>query len=428
MQNIISDFNNQVKDSSLLKNEKSEAFETFTRLGFPTLKHEEWKYTNLKKITGQELKFSVKENGSVTKEMVENNRIAGKDVIVVVFENGIFRPELSDAIRNESILIKNLAAASSETAVKEYLGKIATYHNETFVALNTSFMNDGIFIHITGNQVSDIPVHFMHFNSHTGQGDVSTVRNLIIAEKNSKTTFVESYHSTNNTATGFTNCVNEILIKEGAGLELVKAQLESGQTSQVNFTQVIQEKNSLFDGVTITLSGALVRNNLHILLRDVNCTSHLYGLYILDDHQIVDNHTLVDHAMPHCMSHELYKGLIGGHGAGVFNGKIFVRKDAQKTNAYQSNKNILLSDHAQVNTKPQLEIFADDVKCTHGATTGQMDDEALFYLRSRGIGEMNARTMLNIAFAGDVLNNIKEEILRENLLNLAVEKLHNNGL
>ena len=405
---------------------RKEAFETFTRLGIPTLKHEEWKYTNLKKISGQELNFNPKPEFFVTKEMVLQNRIAGKNSTVLVFENGIFRPEISDKFPDKSIVIKNLAAAADETGVKNYLGKIASYTNETFVALNTSYLNDGIYLFIPEGAVLDQPVHFMHFNSHTGQGDVATVRNLIIAEKNSKASFIESYHSTHEGATGFTNCVNEILIKENAGLELVKAQLESENTSQVNYTQVFQERNSLFDGVTITLSGALVRNNLHIRLDDVNCTSHLYGLYILDGEQIVDNHTLVDHAKPHCMSNELYKGLIGGNGSAVFNGKIFVRKDAQKTNAYQSNKNILLSDHAQVNTKPQLEIFADDVKCTHGATTGQMDDEALFYLRSRGIGELNARTMLNIAFAGDVLNNIKEDVLRENLLNLAVDKLHAN--
>ena len=427
MQNIISDFNNQVKETSLLKKEKSEAFEVFTRLGFPGLKHEEWKYTSLKPITGQELNFNAGKGNVVTKEMVLQNRIADNESLVLVFENGIFRPELSDATNNTGIIIKNLAAAASEMAVQEYLGKIAPYHNESFVALNTSFLNDGIFIHITANHVAELPVHFMHFNSHTGSGDVATVRNLVVVEKHAKAAFIESYHSTENGA-GFTNCVNEILLKENASLELVKAQLESDATSHVNFTQVLQEKNSLFDGVTITLSGGLVRNNLHIRLEDVNCTSHLFGLYVLDGNQIVDNHTLVDHAKPHCMSNELYKGLIGGNGSAVFNGKIFVRKDAQKTNAYQSNKNILLSDNAQVNTKPQLEIFADDVKCTHGATTGQMDEEALFYLRSRGIGEMNARTMLHIAFAGDVLGNIKEETLRDNLLNLAVDKLHKNGI
>jgi Fe-S cluster assembly protein SufD len=173
----------------------------------------------------------------------------------------------------------------------------------------------------------------------------------------------------------------------------------------------------------VTLGGKLVRNNLHIRLNDVNCTAHLYGLYILNGDQLTDTHTLVDHAMPHCLSNELYKGILDGKSSGVFNGKIMVRQDAQKTNAYQSNKTILLSDNAQMNTKPQLEIFADDVKCTHGATTGQLDEEALFYLRSRGIGEQSARTMLNIAFAADVLGNIKHEGLRSALQALAEQKL-----
>ena len=416
------------KKSDAFQPIRKEALESFDRIGFPSTKNEEWKYTNLKGLAQQDLKFKT-DQLSATKETVDRFRIAGKDASVLVFENGIFRNELSDTLHQQNkIIVKNLASVIHTTEVTSHLGKIASFSNESFVALNTAFVNDGVFIQVPAYFISGQTIHIMHINSTTDAGYVSTVRNLVIAEKSSKVAIVESYHSINDDCNGFTNSVTEVLVKENAQVELVKAQLESVNTSQVSFTQVIQEKNSLFDTVTVTLSGSLVRNNLHIKLDDVNCTSHLYGLYILDGEQLVDNHTLVDHAKPHCFSNELYKGLIGGRASAVFNGKIFVRKDAQKTNAYQSNKNILLSDNAQINTKPQLEIFADDVKCTHGTTTGQMDEEALFYLRARGIGEQNARALLNIAFASDVLNNIKNDTLRESLLNLAVDKLHRNEL
>jgi Fe-S cluster assembly protein SufD len=183
-------------------------------------------------------------------------------------------------------------------------------------------------------------------------------------------------------------------------------------------------KNSNHHITTISLGGSLVRNNLHIRLDDINCSTYLNGLYIADGNQLMDNHSLVDHAMPNCYSNELYKGIIGGDATGVFNGKIFVRKDAQKTNAYQSNKNILLSDNASMNAKPQLEIFADDVKCSHGATIGQIDEEALFYLRARGIGEASARALLNHAFAADVIDQIPDEQVKDKLLEIISEKLN----
>ncbi|MFM8950148.1 MAG: Fe-S cluster assembly protein SufD, partial [Bacteroidota bacterium] len=222
---------------------------------------------------------------------------------------------------------------------------------------------------------------------------------------------------------GITTNVTEVVVKRNGNVTWVKAQLENELTSQISFTQVEQEQDSRFSSTVVTTGGHLVRNNLHIRLNGTNCNSYMYGLYLLSGEQLCDNHTLVDHAMPHCESNELYKGVLGGKSTGVFNGKIFVRQDAQKTNAYQSNKNILLSDDAQMNTKPQLEIFADDVKCSHGTTTGQLDDEALFYLRARGIGEQSARTLLNIAFAADVLDHIEMETLKQNLQSIAEEKL-----
>ena len=425
---ISSEFEVFEKKSDILKDVRREAIGVVNQLGFPTTRHEEWKYTNLKTITSHQLEFGkVTSIYQVTREDVDRFRIAGKNELVLVFENGRYVPSLSDVIpQNANIKISSLADSMETEVVQNYLGKVAAYQNETFVALNTAFILDGIVVHVTANSQIARPIHFMHISNSGNAANVTNIRNLIVADEGSKVSVTESYHSLNNTCKGLINTVTEVVVKANAFVEHVKAQLDAETTNQINFTQVNQEKDSTFDTVTVTLSGALVRNNLHIRLNGVNCTSHLFGLYILDGEQVVDNHTLVDHAMPNCFSNELYKGIIGGKASGVFNGKIFVRKDAQKTNAYQSNKNILLSDEAQINTKPQLEILADDVKCTHGATTGQMDEDALFYLRARGIGEQSAKALLNIAFAGDVLNNIKNEELKNNLLDLAVEKLHKN--
>lgn len=397
----------------------------FERLGFPTARHEEWKYTSLKELASLPLDFTgTTTSPRLKKADLEKFRIAGAGACLVVFENGLFNPSLSEIPPMDSgIIVKNLATCVEEPEVIEYLGKTAPYEQEAFVALNNAYFTDGVYIRIADKADLEKPVHILYMGTGKKASQITTVRNLVVAGKYSRAVLTESYHSLDDDCSGITNSVTEVVVRQNATLELVKAQLESLSTSHISFTQATQERDSIFDTVTLTLGGKLVRNNLHIKLNDTNCTAHLFGLYLLNGEQLADNHTLVDHAMPHCFSNELYKGILDGKSTGVFNGKIMVRQDAQKTNAYQSNKTILLSDDAQMNAKPQLEIFADDVKCTHGATTGQLDEEALFYLRSRGIGEQNARTLLNIAFAADVLNNIKSEELRNNLQALAERKL-----
>jgi Fe-S cluster assembly protein SufD len=420
---IIKSFNTFDKRTDALSNLRKIGIDTFQKLGIPTTQHEEWKYTSLKDIVVSPISFQNSENASkITVAEIEKFLLAGKNVHLIVFENGVYNRSLS-TINASNLLISSIGSNQNNPIVEAFLGKIAAIENESLVALNMAYINDGAFIYIPDNTIADVAIHILYINSSQNESTVQSVRNLIVAGENSRATITESYHSLNENGRGLTNSVTEIVVQQNANVELVKAQLESNQTSHISFTQVIQERNSTFDTVTVTLGGKLVRNNLHIKLNDVNCTSHLFGLYILNGEQHTDNHTLVDHAMPNCFSNELYKGIIDGGATGVFNGKIFVRKDAQKTNAFQSNKNILLSDNAQMNTKPQLEIFADDVKCSHGATTGQLDEEALFYLRARGIGEQSARTLLNIAFVGDVLNNIKTETLRSNLQVMAEKKL-----
>jgi Fe-S cluster assembly protein SufD len=241
---------------------------------------------------------------------------------------------------------------------------------------------------------------------------LAQTRNLIIAETNSKATIIEKYRSIDSQHHTFTNAVTEIFVAPNAHLDHYKVQNEEKNASQINTTQVYQKSDSHFSNTTITLNGSLIRNNLNIALFGSNCEAYMNGLYMPNENMHVDNHTLADHQLPHSYSNELYKGILDGKATGVFNGKIYVRQDAQKTNAFQSNKNILLSETATVNTKPQLEIWADDVKCSHGCTVGAMDEEPLFYLRARGVPFNEARAMLMFAFAEDVLSRIKVEALR----------------
>ena len=248
-------------------------------------------------------------------------------------------------------------------------------------------------------------------------------RVLVVAEEQSEFTVVESFHTHGSGALTCNNIVSEVVVGNAARVHYAKVQVEGDEAQHINYHKVNMARDSYQHLTTLTLGGAIVRNNLNIRLDDEQVNAYLNGLYVLNQKQVIDNHTLVDHAMPNCYSNELYKGIIGDEAQGVFNGKIWVREDAQKTNAYQSNKNLLLSNQASMNTKPQLEIYADDVKCSHGATTGQLDDEALFYLRARGIGETAARSLLNHAFAADVIEQVENETLRESLMQLLDVKL-----
>ena len=392
-------------------------------IGFPTTRHEEWKYTNVSPILNTAFshpgpQFRLK------KEDIQSWMLAGKDAILLVFENGYLNTDLSslDGLP-EKVIIASLSAQRSNAIVKQHLAKYAPMKQESFVVLNTAFVSDGAFIYLPANIQIEKPVHVLYVNDSEFHPTVIYPRNLIVADKNASVKVAVSYHSIGSTNAGFTNAVTEVVTGQNAQVELIKIQNENESAFHISHTEAILSKDSVFNISTITLGGKIVRNNLHIVLSETNSVAHLYGLYITDGNQLVDNHTLVDHMSPNCESNELYKGVLGGKSSGVFNGKVFVRQDAQKTNAYQSNKNILLSDEATMNTKPQLEIFADDVKCSHGATTGQMDAEALFYLRSRGIGEQEAKAFLNIAFAADVIKNISIEALRDRLMPLIENKL-----
>ena len=416
--------NNNLTGPVQLKQVRKDALTAFETLGIPSTKHEEWKYTNLTPLSRSE--FHPALYHTLSEKDVVNNMIAGKDVVLLVFENGKLNEQLSNFKGLPTGLsIGNLADNLEHPLVLENISRHASFQNEAMVALNTAHISEGSFIHIAKGISFDKPIHLLYISG--GEADtLAFPRNLLVAEKNSSVKIIESFHSRGK-ETAFINIVTEIVMEENSKVEWSKIQMENENTFHVSHTECTQAANSIFDIHTITYGGKIVRNNLHIVLNGKNITSNLNGLYVGGGDAVIDNHTLVDHAMPNCQSNELYKGVLDGRSKGVFNGKIFVRKDAQKSNAYQSNKNILMSNEASMNAKPQLEIFADDVKCSHGATTGQLDKEALFYLRSRGIGEDAARAFLTIAFAEDVLNRITNETLRENLKERINERLTTNN-
>ena len=404
--------NNNLVGPVYLKEIRKKALARFEELGLPTTKHEEWKYTNLLPLSKSE--FHPALYNTLDKKEVNEDMIAGKDVFLLVFENGKLNKELS-SYENlpKGVTVGDLSENFEHPAVIANLTKHASYENEALVALNTAHILDGAFIHVEANVECSKPIHLLYITG--GEENVLVFpRNIVVAEKKSSVNIIESYHSRNEQS-AFINSVSEIVIDQHAKVEWTKVQMENQNTFHIDHTETKQHNDSVIDIHTITFGGKLVRNNLHMVLNGQRINSNLNGLYVGGGESHIDNHTLVDHTMPNCLSNELYKGVLDGKSKGVFNGKIFVRKDAQKTNAYQSNKNILMSDDAAVNTKPQLEIFADDVKCSHGATTGQMDAEAIFYLRSRGIGLEAARTFLTIAFADDVLNRITNDKLRDEL-------------
>jgi Fe-S cluster assembly protein SufD len=378
----------------------------FSKLGFPTSKNEEWKYTNIAPIVSTQFANELPASQITSEEILKRFPFA-ENGIRLVLENGKLNSNASNLDKNiKGIEILPLAEAKKIPAVVEHYNLYADVQEDAFAALNTAFANEGLVIYVSKGVAIEKPVYIFQVASSQEQAVISHNRLLVIAEKNSKAKISCIAVSKNENTESFSNSVMEIVTEENANLEFDLLQNENEKSFQICGTHVYQSANSVFSINTISLGGRILKNKLHIKLDGLNCETNMHGLYVAGGSQLIDNHTAVYHSKPHCNSNELYKGIIGGKAHGVFNGKIFVEQDAQKTNAYQSNKNILLSNDAVVNAKPQLEIFADDVKCTHGATTGQMDDEALFYLRSRGINESDAKTLLNLAFANDILNNI----------------------
>jgi Fe-S cluster assembly protein SufD len=404
---------------------RSKAITEFASLGFPSTKHEEWRFTNISPILQSNFQLPQKTDSfSVNSEEILKQFNLPSTTLLIVVENGRLNPFSSNI--NEfpkGIEIKTLVDAKQDAIIKKHFARYADIKTDAFSALNTAFVTEALVIHVLANAIIEKPIFILNVSSQKDEAVISHNRLLILAEKNSQAKFSLITISKNETSQTFVNAVNELIADENSSLELDIFQNENNRSFQICNTYAYQLKDSRFKINTVTTGGSIVRNKLHIKLDGQHCETYLNGFYAAEGTQLIDNHTAVFHSKPHCNSNQLYKGIIGGKAHGVFNGKIFVEKDAQKTNAYQSSKNILLSDDASINAKPQLEIYADDVKCTHGATTGQLDDEALFYLRSRGINKENASSILNLAFAADVLNNISVPYLREHIQKEVQNKL-----
>lgn len=410
LEQIYSDYKlyeNQAEKDAFFELRKK-AFSDFETLGIPTTQLEEWKYSNLRAV--QQGNFTTTCVSNLDAKSLINAGVLNKITSnKLVFVNGCLFPELSVWLEtNPNIIVGNIAKARKEYSDvfnKHFANYIQTSENG-LLALNTALMSDGAFVFVPEGQRMEHPLMITNITDANEQSVFQQPRNLVIVEKNAHASIIENYMAVGSNPS-FTNSVNEIFVGENASLEHYKVQRAAGETYHNNYTQIHQLANTNINQVTLTLDGLWVRNNLHFYMNGENCNSLLYGLYIPDGKQFVDNHSRVDHAKPNCFSDEKYKGILKDDAVAVFNGKIVVHEDAQKTNAYQRNQNILLSNSATINTKPQLEIFADDVKCTHGATIGQLDEEPMFYLRSRGISEDEARRLLLNAFADDIAEKIK---------------------
>lgn len=388
---------------------REQAIESFSKQGIPNRKNEEYKYVNMEAALKGEL---VAGPTAKDDEKLFSGNLLIDNAIRIVIINGRYSLEASD-VRDlpKGLSIIDIALSEQNPSFKSHYGKYADFNSDPFVAMNTAFANGGVMIHVAGNVVIEKPIQVIHLAS-VNQNTLLSPRNLIVVEENSQIKIIEYFETANASKQSFTNALTELYVGAHANVDHYKIQEENEMGYLVNTTQVIQKKQSVFTTNTFTLSGSLVRNNLTMVLDDENIESHLNGLYLMKDNQVVDNHTLVDHRKPNCNSNELYKGIIEDKSSATFNGKIYVRKDAQKTNAFQSNKNILLSDEGTINTKPQLEIYADDVKCSHGTSTGKLDADKIFYLRARGLSESSAKKLLMHAFASEVVDLIKIDALR----------------
>jgi Fe-S cluster assembly protein SufD len=384
----------------------------FAELGFPTARSEEWRFTSVSAIANAELSLAP---AAISLDEAELETFLYADAPHrLVFVNGRFAPALSrTAGLPDGVRFGSLAhLAASEPDVERLLGHEADADSRAFAALNSAFAADGGFISVPAGVLLDTPLQLLFVSvapSHAGT--MSHPRTLVVLGANSQAQLVETYVGGPGQKY-FTNAVTEVFVGEHAVLDHYKVQEESVEAFHIASMHVRAARSANFSSHSFALGGKLVRNDAIVTLAGEGGECTLNGLYVADGERLVDNHTSIDHAQPHCPSHEIYKGIIGGKARAVFNGKIIVREDAQKTNAKQTNRALLLSDDASINTKPQLEIFADDVKCTHGAAIGQLDEDALFYLRARGLTLQEARDMLIHAFAGDILDRVKVEPLR----------------
>ncbi|KFE98503.1 Fe-S cluster assembly protein SufD [Chryseobacterium formosense] len=404
-----------------------EALGKFVKLGFPTKKDEEYKYTNIKEIIEKDYNFFPKESHNITKEQLDELHFGEENFDWIVFVNGQLHKELSKiSIENAEFLSFNYALndENHKDVFDKYFNTIVA-KDLAFTNLNQAYCKYGFFLKVPKNVVIEKPIHIFYLSQNQEENTFYNTRNLLIVEDGAKVEVIESHHNFDETYV-FTNSVTEIFTYPNAKADWHKLQNDNDTSYLVDHTFAKQERDSLTTVNTFSFGGKIVRNNLDFIQNGSNINSFMNGITIIGKDQLVDHHTAVHHNQPNCESYQNYKGIFKDKSHGVFNGKVFVDKIAQKTNAYQQNNNVLLSEGATIDTKPQLEIFADDVKCSHGCTVGQLNEDALFYLRARGISKKEAQALLLFAFANDAMQNIDIEPLKEKISKLLTEKLEVN--
>lgn len=396
---------------------RDETLRHLQEVGFPGPKHEEYRYTPLTRTLE---KLPPADRVATAEVNLDAYALPGLDAILLVFVNGHC---VTPSEKVDGVVLKPLEEALAEGRGITHFAKIADPKADAFVAWNTLAWNHGFYVEVPEGKILEKPIVIVHISD----GARHATRNLLVVRRNAQCTLIQKFVSAG-LVQDYVNIVNEALVEENARLDLYTIQADMPDQIQFNQTRVLQKDYSRVNSFTFTLTGKLVRNNLGLAIDGQGCESHMYGLYLLHGDTLADNHTVVDHLKPNSFSNELYKGIMDGTSRGIFNGKIYVRPNAQKTNAFQSNRNILLSADAKVNTKPQLEIWADDVKCSHGCTTGQIDEEAMFYLMTRGIPRSTARAMLLYAFAGETIDAVGLPAMKDYLMQRVSQRLQHNDL
>lgn len=416
-------FENTVDIDSPVHDIRTEAIKTFEAEGFPNKRQEAWKYTSLNSILKHDYSVFPKHENALEFKDVKKYFIHEIDAYKIIFIDGKYSSHLSQTT-HDGIDVCLMSAALSKPkyrlVIENYFNKIAA--KDGLSSLNTAFSAEGAYIHIPKNKLVEKPIQIIHFSTGNEAALMLQPRNLIVVDENSHVQIIERHQSLTDNPV-LTNCVTEIFANKRAIVDYYKIQNDRETASLIDNTYVNQKQESIAKVHTFSFGGKLVRNNLNFYQNGERIDSTMKGITIIGNKQHVDHNTLVHHIEPNCESHQDYKGIFDDNSTGVFNGKVVVEKEAQKTNAFQANNNILISDKASINTKPQLEIFADDVKCSHGCTIGQLDDSALFYLRSRGIPEKEARALLMFAFSNKVLDSVKIPEIKNRITKIIANKL-----
>lgn len=420
-------FEERVDVDSDLHDIRTEALKNFEHKGFPTRKEEAWKYTSLNAVLKNDFSVFPKSENAVSYADVKKYFLHEIDTYKVVFIDGVFSSFLSSTTHDGldvCLMSSALTKPKYKAVIDEYFNKIANTE-DSLTSLNTAFALEGAYINIPKNKIADKPIEIINFSTGNEAALMVQPRNLVIVGKNAQVQIMERHQSLNSNPV-LTNSVTEIFVHENANVDYYKIQNDLHSANLVDNTYIAQKRDSNASVHTFSFGGNITRNNLNFYHQGENVESTLKGITIIGDKQLVDHYTLVRHAEPHCESHQNYKGIFDGNATGVFNGKIYVEKEAQKTDAFQQNNNILLSDKATINAKPQLEIFADDVKCSHGCTIGQLDESAMFYMQSRGIPKKEAKALLMYAFSNEVMESIRIPELKNKINKIIAMKLNVN--